>query len=146
MIDIRLYDGQITKNFNIAEFKCKANGEMLLNEAVIEHIQRLQKFRDWYNRVMIITSGYRTPEYNESIGGNLNSQHLKALVSDFALPNEFQTYSSKRQYEYLQNVRKKWGQLCKESGIRGGVGWYNTFVHLDSRTGVGDIVFWNSRY
>lgn len=143
MFKIQLFDGQITKNFNIVEFACKANGEILLNSDVIDHIQRLQKFREWYGRVMIINSGYRTEEYNRKVGGASQSQHLYGIASDIALPMaEFAGYNKARQNEFLNNVKNKWYQLCQEDGLGGGVGFYNTFFHLDSRN---TQAFWDSR-
>ncbi|MCT4593195.1 MAG: D-Ala-D-Ala carboxypeptidase family metallohydrolase [Anaeromicrobium sp.] len=144
MINIRVYDGQITKNFNIKEFKCRANGEVLLNEDVISHIVRLQKFREWYGRTMKINSGYRTTTYNSKIGGAPKSKHMQGIATDFALPlKEFSGYSQDRKNEFLDNVKEKWYQLCEEDGVQGGVGFYDTFIHLDSRTD--RQAFWNMR-
>lgn len=50
MLDIKVFDGQVTKNFNIVEFKCRANGEVIINAAAIDHILRLQKFRGRFLR------------------------------------------------------------------------------------------------
>ncbi|MCT4507844.1 MAG: D-Ala-D-Ala carboxypeptidase family metallohydrolase [Tepidibacter sp.] len=138
-----LIDGKITKNFNIKEFRCKGNGEILLNQEVIEHIQRLQKFRDWYNRPMTINSGFRTVEYNRKVGGAKASQHLKGLATDIALPREFYSFNKTRQDEFLDHIKQKWFELCDENGVNGGVGIYKTFIHLDSRTT--KRAFWDMR-
>ncbi|WP_432408573.1 D-Ala-D-Ala carboxypeptidase family metallohydrolase [Wukongibacter sp. M2B1] len=133
MLDIQVFDGQITENFNISEFKCRANGEVLINAAVIDHIQRLQILREWYNRAINVNSGYRTPEYNKKIGGATNSFHMQGIASDIALPQEFYGFSKDRQNEFLSNIKNKWLELCKGVGLGGGVGFYDTFIHLDSR-------------
>lgn len=146
---IKTYGGQITANFNIEEFSCNANKEVLLTPEVMAHIKRLQKFRFWYRRVMSINSGYRTKEYNTRIGGSPRSKHMEGIATDFMLPQEYYLYSKKRQNQFLNNIKKKWLSLCKEDGLGGGVGFYNTFIHLDSRakgsykTGV--YAFWDSR-
>ena len=36
-----ILDGQITDHFNIYEFRCRTNNEILINADVIAHIQRL---------------------------------------------------------------------------------------------------------
>lgn len=144
-LNIQLYDGQITTNFNIDEFKCRANGEMIINADVIAHIQRLQKFRDWYRRVMIITSGYRTVEYNAQVNGAPDSQHLLGLASDILYPDEYYGFMEKRKNEFLSNIKNKWESLCKIDNIQGGCGWYNTFFHLDSRAGTYSMAFWDDR-
>lgn len=134
MLSIQVFDGQVTQHFNISEFKCKANGEVIINADVIAHIQRLEEFRQWYGRAMSINSGYRTPEYNKKIGGAPQSQHMLGVASDIALPlQEFAGYSKTRQNEFLNNVKKKWTEICNADGLGGGVGFYDTFIHLDSR-------------
>lgn len=138
-----LLDGQITEHFNIYEFRCRANDEILINAEVIAHIQRLEKFRRWYKRTMIVNSGFRTVEHNRRIGGSPNSQHLIGIASDINLPmGEFQGFSAKRKEEFLQNVKRKWYEICAADGLGGGVGFYNTFFHLDSRK---KKSFWDER-
>lgn len=144
-LPIEVYDGQVERNFNIAEFRCKDNGEVLLNKKVLEHIEQLQRFRTWYNRPMIIVSGYRTLEYNRSIGSNDTSQHVLGVASDIRYPDEFYAFTPERKKEFLNNIKNKWNKLCKEKGIRGGVGFYDTFFHLDSREGNESMAFWDLR-
>lgn len=132
-MNIILVDGQITENFNLKEFACKANNELLINSKVIDHIERLQVFREWYRRPMVIISGYRTEAYNAQVGGSPKSYHMQNLATDFSLPSEFYGYTDERQLEFLNNVKRKWIDLCQQVGLGGGVGWYDTFIHLDSR-------------
>lgn len=143
-LNIQVYNGQITKNFNINEFKCKANGEIIINADVIAHIQRLQKFRDWYNRPMTVTSGYRTEAYNKQVGGVSNSQHIYGIATDILLPLEYSGFTSERKKEFQANIQNKWAELCKAALLQGGVGWYDRqgFFHLDSRKGNGALVVW----
>lgn len=37
----------------------------------------------------VITSGFRSPEYNKKIGGAINSNHLVGMAYDFRLANFF---------------------------------------------------------
>lgn len=131
-----VFDGQITKNFNINEFKCSANGEMIINADVIAHIQRLQKLRDWYAKPMTVNSGYRTLEYNRSIKSPDTSMHIIGIATDILLPYYL------RKEENYQALKKKWYEICAADGLGGGVGFYNTFMHFDSRLRRG---FWDER-
>jgi len=47
-------------------------------------IYKLQKVRDAVGRPMPITSGYRCPTHNTSIGGVQNSSHTKGLAADIS--------------------------------------------------------------
>lgn len=149
MLNIQVFDGKISKNFNIVEFKCKDKGEVLLNAAVVDHIQRLQKFRDWYKRPMKVVSGYRTEKYNKKINGSTNSKHIEGIASDIALPDEFYGFSKQRKEQFLNNVKNKWIELCEMDGIGGGIGFYDTFFHIDSRPKgkykSGSYAFWDLR-
>ncbi len=54
-------------NFSRDEFVCHCGCDLALMDPVF--MGRLQRVRDAYRRVMRVTSGYRCPEYNRSIGG-----------------------------------------------------------------------------
>lgn len=45
----------------------------------------LQKVRDSHGLV-IVTSGYRSPELNKNIGGSATSDHTKGCAADFEVP------------------------------------------------------------
>jgi uncharacterized protein YcbK (DUF882 family) len=78
---------------------------------------------------IIVTSGYRTPEFNSSLeGAALNSMHVKAKAADIRIPGVGT--------EALAN-------LIKVIGV-GGVGTYisKNFVHLD----VGSVRTWRQAY
>lgn len=44
----------------------------------------LNKFRSLYGIPMIVTSGYRTPDHNASVGGAKNSAHCLCMAADFS--------------------------------------------------------------
>lgn len=46
----------------------------------------LEEVRDLLGHPMIISSGYRSPKVNSSIGGSKNSQHVQGLAADFICP------------------------------------------------------------
>jgi uncharacterized protein YcbK (DUF882 family) len=122
------------KNCKLSEIVCKT-GEILLNEKVVANAHRLQKFRDWYVRPITVNSWYRTSSYNAKVGGVPKSQHIQGIATDCGLPQEFFNSDKARQNEYLNNVKNKWDELCKADGLGGGVGFYDSFFHLDSREG-----------
>lgn len=43
----------------------------------------LEPIRLFYNRPVLITSGYRSPALNEAVGGSDSSQHMKGEAADF---------------------------------------------------------------
>ena len=51
----------------------------------VKVLDGLQAIRNEFGP-LIITSGYRTPEYNAQIGGGINSQHLLGLAADIDIP------------------------------------------------------------
>jgi len=128
---MQLVDDRITDNFRLSEFANTLDGNVvLINPDVIAFIQMLQKLRNWYKRVINISSGYRTKRFNSMIGGASNSYHLRGLAADFFLPPEYFRYTQERKNEFLSNVRKKWEELCRADGKRASVIYYDTIVHL----------------
>jgi uncharacterized protein YcbK (DUF882 family) len=71
-----------------------------------------------------ILSAYRTPIYNDIIGGAKNSQHIQGRAIDLRPPSHMS----------LDDFYNKIRSLTKVSAIRG-IGKYKTFVHVDVRPG-----------
>lgn len=71
--------------------------------------------------MLIITSAARCYEYNRTIGSNDRSQHPRGRAIDF----QIRGVSPARVYAYLD---------AKYPG-KYGIGSYETFTHLDTRTG-----------
>ena len=116
---------QITKNFNLDEFHCKDGTkvpeEFIVN--VVELAQNLQILRDKINQPVHINSAYRSPEYNEKIGGVKSSQHMLAKAADIT-SKDFSPAELATVIETLIAAGK-----MKE----GGVGRYRGFTHYDIR-------------
>ena len=117
--------GDLTKNFNKSEFECNDGSEM--PEDVFENVevqaQNLQTIRDFYNASVIINSAYRSPSYNKSVGGAINSQHLTGNAADITVKG----YTPKQVADTIEG-------LIRIGAIEeGGLGRYNTFTHYDRR-------------
>lgn len=94
--------------------------------------------RAYYYVPLVINSAYRTKTYNDSIGGAPKSQHLEGLALDIQSPRnvpvrEFCHVVSRMAHSSLKDI--------------GGIGLYNTFIHVDLRPRKvdGSFAFWDLR-
>lgn len=76
-----LEDIQITENFSIDEFANHLKDGNYVKIGDISLVSKLQQLRDIVGQITV-TSGYRTPEFNERVGGSSNSYHLDGLAAD----------------------------------------------------------------
>jgi uncharacterized protein YcbK (DUF882 family) len=122
---------ELTEHFNAAEFESndgavtpmdfRANLQVLANALEVIH--------PFYNKDIIVTSGYRSPEHNKAVNGGTKSFHLLGKAADI----------------YIQGVKPRalarlLAFCMKENLIpTGGLGIYSTFVHYDTR---GYFVTW----
>jgi hypothetical protein len=90
----------------------------------------LNKLRGEIGAAIIITSSYRDPDYNACIRGDPNSQHKKFTAIDFVARRGGPS-------SWAAKLRSYRGQQFTWNGgsftFRGGIGVYNTFVHIDTR-------------
>jgi len=110
------------KYFNYSEFDSpdvQGSGQ-LMDKTLLE---MLDEVREKFDKPIHITSGFRTPAHNESVGGkmpdengNSGSSHLKGLAVDISCKNSADRF-------YLINC------LLDVGFSRLGVG--NTFIHAD---------------
>lgn len=115
----------LTKNFSLAEFKCKDGSavpaKFLAN--VTKLAMNLQVLRDHIKKPIVLNSAYRTPNYNRSIGGAVQSQHLTASAGDIRIAG----MTSKEVHATILKL------IAEGKMHNGGLGLYKTFVHYDVR-------------
>ncbi|MFQ5624821.1 MAG: YcbK family protein [Paracoccaceae bacterium] len=83
----------------------------------------LQAFRGAVGAPVRITNVYRSPAYNDCVGGKPGSQHKEFRAADIFVPGA----GNPRQWRDI--LRK----LRREGVFRGGIGTYGSFVHVDTR-------------
>jgi len=77
------YSTKLTENFRYGEFWCNGVEPPERYQDNIQNLAtELQKLRAVLNRPIRVTSGYRTPEHNKTIGGAKYSQHLYGKAAD----------------------------------------------------------------
>lgn len=116
--------------FNTAEFESRDGKPSPYGETVVhrELIVRLNAIRIRFGKPIIVNSGYRSPEHNAKVGGVKNSFHTQGLAADIR-PEDLKD---------LPTLQK----IADELNPHGGVGFYNTFVHVDVR---GEKSRWDNR-
>lgn len=124
--------GDLTENFSRAEF-ASPDGVPIPPEYdanLLTLARQLQKLRDMVGKPVTIHSGYRSPAYNNAIGGVPNSRHLTAQAADFSVADA--TFESV--YCLLEHLITG-GQMKQ-----GGLGIYAAHLHYDTR---GSVSRWN---
>jgi len=116
---------QITKNFYLDEFECTDKSDIPLEvfNNILDLAEQMQKIRDVLGVSITVNSGYRSPDYNKSVGGASKSQHLLGCACDFTAKG-LTPYKVAEQLEDLMQG----GTI-----INGGLGEYDTFTHYDIR-------------
>lgn len=116
--------------FDTKEFESKDGQPSPYGETVVhrELIVRLNAIRSRFGKPIIVNSGYRSPEHNKAVGGVKNSFHVQGLAADVR-PEDLKD---------LPELQK----IADELNPHGGVGFYNTFVHVDVR---GEKSRWDNR-
>jgi zinc D-Ala-D-Ala carboxypeptidase len=119
----------LSKNFTLTEL---ISSETALRKgidnnpptAVINHLKNLvenvlQPLRDKYGKPINITSGYRSPSLNKTIGGSTSSQHCFGQAADFTVPKE----DAKQVFEILKSMQ--FDQLIWEFGNDHSPQWFH---------------------
>lgn len=109
---------RLSNNFISTEFDCKGNGccsETLIDEKLVNYLQQI---RNHFGRPVIINSGYRCTSHNKAVNGATKSKHLYGMAADI----------------YINGIEpKEVAKYAESLGIKG-IGLYDTFVHIDTRT------------
>lgn len=98
-----------TRNFTIAEVIHSPLEDFPeeLQPLAIAAMNYLQACRDYLGVALIVTSGYRSPEYNKSIGGSENSHHVWRLSPQGHMIWAIDCYSPKLEIQLLYEDLEK---------------------------------------
>lgn len=109
---------KLSTNFRVREFACTDGSDPIFIDS--ELVTILQKIRTHFGKSVTITSAYRTPTKNKTVGGTKYSQHLYGRAADIKVsgvkPRTVATYAEK---------------LLPQ---KGGIGIYSSFTHIDTRS------------
>lgn len=116
---------QLSKNFNSYEFRCGLGRSCACSTILIDDklVKYLQNIRDHFGKSITITSAYRCPSYNKSIGSGTGSYHSKGMAADIVVSGV---------------VPREVAKYAESIGVLG-IGLYETqadghFTHIDTRT------------
>jgi hypothetical protein len=76
----------LSPHFKVSEFACNDHSPVIIINGIL--IAKLALLRSSCNFPIIITSGYRTVEYNKKVGGVSSSLHLTGDAVDLAIPED----------------------------------------------------------
>ena len=109
---------KVGQHFKVKEFACKDGSQVVF---IDEHLVTiLDILRNKIGKPIIITSGYRTPEWNAKCGGAKYSYHMRGMAVDIRVNG----MSAKQIANELNAI------VPNECGII----VYKSWVHFDVRT------------
>lgn len=112
-------------HFSPQEIACRGTGTVLLTDASMDALDRLERLRELMGHPLIVNSGYRSPEHNRAVSGARASKHMEGIAFDISManvdPHEFEA-------------------AARACGFRG-IGIYppqkptgaRNFIHIDTR-------------
>jgi uncharacterized protein YcbK (DUF882 family) len=109
---------KLSTNFKVKEFACTDGSDPIFIDSNLVNV--LQKIRTHFGKSVTITSAYRTPTKNKAVGGQTYSQHLYGKAADIKVKG----VTPKKVAAYVEKIMPK----------SGGIGIYNSFVHVDVRS------------
>lgn len=112
---------KLSPNFSREEFACQCGCGF--DTVDVQLLEVLQVLRDNVQAPITINSACRCQEHNKKIGGAKNSLHTKARAADIVVKDMGPNIVA----EHVERI-------FKGMNITGGVGRYETFTHIDTRT------------
>jgi len=113
---------KLSEHFYLTDFQSPDTGEVKIHPRLVgicEDLFLIQPF--------IITSAYRTPEWNEKVGGARQSYHMRGLAVD--LQPVFLGEKSMKETLILL------AESANDNPDIGAIGLYRNHIHIDLRSG-----------
>ena len=120
------------KHFKWKEFDCQSGKGKGIDNMKMDFICMLDEAREIAGIPFSITSGYRTPEYNQALreegyGASKNSSHMKGIAADISASDPT------KRFKIIQ-------ALLKVGFNRIGIG--DTFIHCDTDIQKNQNIIW----
>ena len=112
-------DRLLSPHFRVREFACRDGSDLVKIDTDL--VELLERIRAAAGGAVTISSGYRTASHNQKVGGARYSQHLLGTAADIVVSGAGPLLVGQMAEYYL--------------GSRGGIGVYQTFTHVDTRSG-----------
>ena len=122
------------KGASNARFNSNTDPDPRLYPNVVPLVNALDKIRSEIDAPIKLISVYRSPAYNRNIGGATSSRHMQFDAADFVALGPTAGNSDR-----WQKIAKK---LRANGEFQGGIGVYDSFVHIDTR---GSNADWDNR-
>ena len=111
--------GDLSPNFSRYEFKCGCQ-ECSCDTVDAELLEVLEGVREHFQAPVTINSAHRCPSHNAAVGGSDASQHKQGRAADIVVEG----VDAQDVQQYLKVLYPN----------RFGIGSYNSFTHVDTRT------------
>lgn len=108
---------RIGQHFKVKEFACKDGSQVVFIDEYLVSI--LDILRNQIGKPVVITSGYRTPEWNKKCKGAKYSYHMRGMAADIRING--------------MTAKEIANKLNKIIPFSCGIIVYNTWVHIDTR-------------
>ena len=102
------------KYFKPEEMACRGTGQLQMDSRLLDNLDIL---RSRFNSPLTVLSAYRSAYHNSCVGGAVRSRHLFGDACDISIRNKDKFLLEK---------------LALDLGFTG-LGYYNTFLHIDRR-------------
>lgn len=121
-------DGKISENFLVQDFMSVSKGRYGLFSSHV--VTQMQLMRNFVQKPIFVTSGYRSPGYNRRTDGSASwSRHTYGDAVDFQV--------SGKKISELTSLCEKYGASFTLT--------YSTHIHCDWRETPGDLAFYDKR-
>ena len=132
---------RLSKNLSLAEVTKSATAKRrgISNDPTIDHLENLkavaenifQPMRDYFKVPITISSGYRSKELNDQIGGSLASQHSKGEALDIDC-SPHSGLSNREVFDYIRE-HTNFDQLIWEFGNDSDPDWVHVSYKKSGR-------------
>lgn len=138
---------KLSDHFTLGEFLSARDPVKVVPFVVIQRLERLcidvlEPLRTALGQPLRVTSGWRSAQYNQAIGGAKSSQHVTGDAADLIAGNDEHALQLMALASRIEFKDPKTGEIIRPVG---GLGYYPGlgFIHADQRARVaGKITTW----